>query len=91
MTEEDLFEAGIQNSTDRQEILKAFDSYKTQHSFNTNKILPSAPPQDEASAPTIEVSESFVTSECVICMDNSVSIVHIIDLFLDRSFLFSVK
>lgn len=77
MTEKDLFEAGIQNSTHRQEILNAFSSFKMQISLRTNKELPSAPPeQEEASAPTVDVSESFITSECVICMDSPVSTVY---------------
>lgn len=64
-------EFGIQNDLDRQKILKVFQRYNLSRSSSSSK--PSAPPLEEASAPPIELLNNEVDSECVICMDQSVS------------------
>lgn len=77
VTEDDLKEAGVNKSDDRKSILEAFRIYK-----KTSYEYPSyanAPQVDEegASAPPIDVNNSYNTSECVICMDQNCQVIFV--------------
>lgn len=67
ITDEDLLENGIESSSERQKILKVFQHY------SASEKTPSAPPLEEASAPPIELLQTAAVSECVVCMDDTVS------------------
>lgn len=70
ITENELLESGVENSADRQRILKVFQRYHLEEELH---IEPSAPCLEEASAPPDDALHGGSTSECVICMDNIVS------------------
>lgn len=77
ITEQDLVDAGIKNVRDRYGILRSIEEYLHQYE---QKQLPSAPPTEvgeeaiEQDVNENEQTQIELLSECVVCMEETVSI-----------------
>ncbi|XP_017780178.1 PREDICTED: E3 ubiquitin-protein ligase LRSAM1-like isoform X1 [Nicrophorus vespilloides] len=79
VTEEELKNIGISSAADRQNILRAFENFRTVQLVYPELLIPTAPTlqTSEASAPPVETTQCFSTTECVVCLDNKCEIIYV--------------
>lgn len=75
LTDEDLINAGITSADDRRRVLEAICSYSKLSTPNEKQEGPSSSTAvcEDASAPPPTEDTTYMSSECVICMDKYVS------------------